>query len=35
VVKRWGRFPHRNVILGRRSTADEEEGFRRKEIPSF
>ena len=23
VIKRFGRFPHRNAILGRESTADE------------
>jgi uncharacterized protein (DUF924 family) len=25
IVKQWGRFPHRNVILGRESTPDEVE----------
>ncbi len=35
VIKQWGRFPHRNVILGRDSTPAEEEGLRNKTIPSF
>lgn len=29
VIKRFGRFPHRNAILGRESTADEVEFLRR------
>eukprot|EP00891_Asterochloris_glomerata_P004126 jgi/Astpho2/4126/Aster-01269 len=35
VIKQWGRFPHRNVILSRDSTPAEEEGLRNKTIPSF
>lgn len=35
VVKRWGRFPHRNAILGRENTPEEAEGFSKGEIPAF
>jgi uncharacterized protein (DUF924 family) len=27
VVAKWGRFPHRNVLLGRQSTPEEEAGL--------
>lgn len=27
VVAKWGRFPHRNAMLGRKSTPEEEEGL--------
>lgn len=27
VVAQWGRFPHRNAILGRESTAEEAQGL--------
>lgn len=35
VVQQWGRFPHRNAILGRASTAEEEVGLREGTIPAF
>jgi uncharacterized protein (DUF924 family) len=34
IIERFGRFPHRNAILGRRSTADEE-AFLREPNSSF
>jgi uncharacterized protein (DUF924 family) len=27
VVAKWGRFPHRNALLGRQSTPEEEAGL--------
>lgn len=35
VVQQWGRFPHRNAILGRPSTAEEEAGMLAGSIPKF
>eukprot|EP01024_Parvocaulis_polyphysoides_P076519 TRINITY_DN99530_c0_g1_i1.p3 TRINITY_DN99530_c0_g1~~TRINITY_DN99530_c0_g1_i1.p3 ORF type:complete len:102 (+),score=14.11 TRINITY_DN99530_c0_g1_i1:2-307(+) len=35
VVVKWERFPHRNEILQRESTAEEIEGLKSKQIPSF
>eukprot|EP01025_Chloroclados_australasicus_P067305 TRINITY_DN93050_c0_g1_i1.p1 TRINITY_DN93050_c0_g1~~TRINITY_DN93050_c0_g1_i1.p1 ORF type:complete len:299 (-),score=28.43 TRINITY_DN93050_c0_g1_i1:421-1317(-) len=35
VIAKWGRFPHRNKLLGRESTPEELEGFQKKLIPSF
>ena len=35
VIKQWGRFPHRNVALGRQSTAEEEEGMAAGTIAKF
>lgn len=35
VVQQWGRFPHRNAILGRASTAEEEVGLQDGSIPAF
>lgn len=35
VVAKWGRFPHRNAILGRTSTPAEEEGLKDGSIPAF
>lgn len=35
VVARYGRFPHRNAILGRSNTPEEEEGLAQGTIPSF
>jgi uncharacterized protein (DUF924 family) len=35
VISKWGRFPHRNKILGRQSTEEEEHGMNDKTIPSF
>ena len=35
VLHHWGRFPHRNAILGRESTPDEEQGMKDGSIPSF
>ena len=35
VILKWGRFPHRNSILGRSSTAEEEQGMKEGGIPSF
>ena len=35
VVQQWGRFPHRNAILGRPSTAEEEAGMLAGTIPKF
>eukprot|EP01025_Chloroclados_australasicus_P035892 TRINITY_DN36517_c0_g1_i1.p2 TRINITY_DN36517_c0_g1~~TRINITY_DN36517_c0_g1_i1.p2 ORF type:complete len:113 (+),score=10.16 TRINITY_DN36517_c0_g1_i1:42-341(+) len=35
IVEKWGRFPHRNGILGRESTADEKEGLLNGSIESF
>jgi uncharacterized protein (DUF924 family) len=35
VMERWGRYPHRNKILGRASTAEEEAGLADGTIPVF
>jgi uncharacterized protein (DUF924 family) len=35
VVKQWSRFPHRNKILGRENTAEEEEGLKNGTIRTF
>eukprot|EP01025_Chloroclados_australasicus_P036224 TRINITY_DN3685_c0_g1_i2.p1 TRINITY_DN3685_c0_g1~~TRINITY_DN3685_c0_g1_i2.p1 ORF type:complete len:264 (-),score=29.33 TRINITY_DN3685_c0_g1_i2:285-1004(-) len=35
IVEKWGRFPHRNGILGRKSTPEEEEGLLKGNIQSF
>eukprot|EP00884_Botryococcus_braunii_P004435 jgi/Botrbrau1/13993/Bobra.150_1s0005.2 len=35
VIRQWGRFPHRNRILGRPNTPQEEEAFKGEAIPSF
>lgn len=35
VVARWGRFPHRNAVLGRQSTPEEEAGLQAGSIPRW
>lgn len=35
VVAKWGRFPHRNVILGREFTPEEEAGLADGSIPKW
>lgn len=35
VVQRWGRFPHRNALMGRQSTPEEEAGLKEGSIPRF
>lgn len=35
VVRKWGRFPHRNKILGREDTPEESQGLQDGTIPSF
>ena len=35
VILKWGRFPHRNKILGRESTEEEERAMREGNVPSF
>lgn len=35
VVQRWGRFPHRNALLGRQSTPEEEAGLLDGSIPRW
>ena len=35
VILKWGRFPHRNKILGRESTEEEEQAMREGTVPSF
>lgn len=35
VITRWGRFPHRNAILGRASTDEEAAGLADGSIPRF
>lgn len=35
VIQKWGRFPHRNKILGRSDTPEEQQGFQDGSIPSF
>ena len=35
VVEQWGRFPHRNKILGRKDTPEETQAFTEGTIPNF
>lgn len=35
VVDKFGRFPHRNALLERLNTPEEDEGFSKGTIPSF
>lgn len=35
VIRKWGRFPHRNGILQRPNTREEEEALKAGTIPSF
>ena len=35
VVDRWGRYPHRNKLLGRSNTAEEAEAMSAGSIPHF
>jgi uncharacterized protein (DUF924 family) len=35
VVARWGRFPHRNAIVGRESTSEEAQGLAEGTIAKF
>lgn len=35
VIQQWGRFPHRNVLLGRANTPEEETSLAAGSIPSF
>lgn len=35
VILKWGRFPHRNKILGRESSQEEERAMREGNVPSF
>ena len=35
VIEQWGRFPHRNSILGRKNTPKETQAFADGSIPSF
>ena len=35
VVAQWGRFPHRNAILGRESTPEEAAGIAAGTIPKW
>lgn len=35
VVRKWGRFPHRNGVLGRESTPEEAAGLLAGSIPKF
>ena len=35
VIKQWGRYPHRNEVLGRASTPEEEKGMKEGTIPRF
>ena len=35
VVKQWGRYPHRNQVLSRDTTPEEEEGMANGTIPQF
>lgn len=35
VVKQWGRFPHRNALVGRQNTAEEEAGLKDGSIPKW
>ena len=35
VIKDWGRFPHRNKVLARTDTAEEQQGMANGSIPKF
>ena len=35
VIKDWGRFPHRNQVLGRSDTPEEQRGMADGSIPKF
>ena len=35
VIQRWGRFPHRNALLGRDTTPEEAAGMAEGTIPHF
>jgi sugar phosphate isomerase/epimerase len=35
VIAKWGRFPHRNAVLQRQNTPEEEEGIRTGSIPRW
>ena len=35
VIKKWGRFPHRNEVLGRSSTEKEQQGLANGSITKF
>lgn len=35
VIDNYGRFPHRNTVLGRSNTPEEDKGFSKGDIPSF
>ena len=35
VIEKWGRFPHRNLVLGRQNTPEEEEGLKDGSISKF
>ena len=35
VIEQWGRYPHRNQVLGRDTTPEEEEGLANGSIPVF
>lgn len=35
VIFKWGRFPHRNKFLGRKSSEEEERAMREGTVPSF
>jgi hypothetical protein len=35
VVAKWGRFPHRNKVLGRAPTPEEEQGMKEGTIPNW
>lgn len=35
VIKRFGRFPHRNKVLGRENTPEEDAAFKAGEVPSW
>lgn len=35
VIDKWGRYPHRNKILSRSNTGEEEQAFAEGSIPAF
>ncbi len=35
VIDRWGTYPHRNKILGRSNTVEEEQEMEKDSIPKF
>ena len=35
VIARWGRFPHRNKVLGRDNTPEEAQALEQGSIPKF